>query len=496
MMKNHITLKKPKKEQPLEEYIRKRQRDEFETYFDIDIDDELMDPTNHEICNEWKQFFDQKRSAPSYDDYKIPLRDKNKNIVGYSFVSKEDYDDIAKYSWSRSRFGYIQNMTLGKMHRYIILKRMKLVVEKGYVVDHINSKKHDNRRSNLRIVTIAQNTQNNASRKNVNSSTQYRNVYKTKSKTNPWCAAVRLNGKRIYLGNYDSDIHAAEAFDCWLYHQTKIEPLLFKFNFPNNNYETMVPFVKKEQTSKYRGVFKAKNNRFIATVFINGKSVKLGDFLDEIDAANAVDNAILKHNLRGTVNFPANFPDCVPLQNIHILKRDIDNVVDCVQLITRNNDIEKANVTIDRDDYDSVKNYPLSFGSSRQYVKLSINGKYVLLHRFIMGVTDPAVFVDHIDGNGLNCTRKNLRLSNALQNAQNRTTKHTGVVNENGKYRAKIFSGNKNVFRKTYTLEDDARRARDIFLIDNPQYRHKKFYNDWTPELVEKWKKRLEALKK
>jgi hypothetical protein len=41
------------------------------------------------------------------------------------------------------------------------------------------------------------------------------------------------------------------------------------------------------------------------------------------------------------------------------------------------------------------------------------------LHRVIMGVVDPEVLVDHIDGNRLICTMQNLRLVDRSGNAQN-----------------------------------------------------------------------------
>lgn len=55
--------------------------------------------------------------------------------------------------------------------------------------------------------------------------------------------------------------------------------------------------------------------------------------------------------------------------------------------------------------------------------KTTVNGqggKTVLLHRTVMGCTDPSVFVDHEDSNKLNNVRLNLRLASRMQNGQNR----------------------------------------------------------------------------
>jgi AP2 domain len=42
------------------------------------------------------------------------------------------------------------------------------------------------------------------------------------------------------------------------------------------------------------------------------------------------------------------------------------------------------------------------------------------LHRFLLGLTDPAVAVDHADCNGLNNQRANLRIGSRSQNGANR----------------------------------------------------------------------------
>lgn len=47
--------------------------------------------------------------------------------------------------------------------------------------------------------------------------------------------------------------------------------------------------------------------------------------------------------------------------------------------------------------------------------------KVIYLHRFIMRVLNKKIQIDHKDGNGLNNTRKNLRLCTSGQNAMNKS---------------------------------------------------------------------------
>lgn len=57
------------------------------------------------------------------------------------------------------------------------------------------------------------------------------------------------------------------------------------------------------------------------------------------------------------------------------------------------------------------------------YRKTTISGKRgrsVRLHRVVLGVSDPDVYVDHKSGNKLDCTRDNLRATNRAGNARNR----------------------------------------------------------------------------
>ncbi len=90
------------------------------------------------------------------------------------------------------------------MHRAI------LNAPKGLLVDHIDGNGLNNRKSNLRLCTFAQNAHNSRPRRN--SSSRYKGVcwHKVKKK---WTVSIYKGGKRTYLGYYDDEIEAALAYD-------------------------------------------------------------------------------------------------------------------------------------------------------------------------------------------------------------------------------------------------------------------------------------------
>lgn len=84
---------------------------------------------------------------------------------------------------------------------------------------------------------------------------------------------------------------------------------------------------------------------------------------------------------------------------------------------------------VDDDDYELLSKYRWCVTSSKSkilYALRGVNGSTRKMHREIMGVTDPRIFVDHIDGNGLNNQKNNLRLATNSQNNCNRIAKKNG----------------------------------------------------------------------
>jgi hypothetical protein len=56
------------------------------------------------------------------------------------------------------------------------------------------------------------------------------------------------------------------------------------------------------------------------------------------------------------------------------------------------------------------------------YALAKINNKETRMHRLVLNVTDPLEIVDHVNRNRLDNRRKNLRIYNPQQNANNRET--------------------------------------------------------------------------
>lgn len=108
------------------------------------------------------------------------------------------------------------------MHRLIIAP------PSGMVIDHMNGNGLDNRRSNLRIATHAQNNQNRKMR--AGSEVPFKGVCRTGSKKNPYCVRMRIDGKSAYIGSYPTAEEAALTYDRMA---IKLHGEFALLNFPN-----------------------------------------------------------------------------------------------------------------------------------------------------------------------------------------------------------------------------------------------------------------------
>ncbi len=133
-------------------------------------------------------------------------------------VDDEDYDMLISIGkWTIDKDGYViktvksnstkSKQTTIKMHRII------MNAPKGLQVDHIDHNILNNQKSNLRLATKSQNSMNQRKSKRANCTSQYKGVSYQYDRIKKWRARIEVDGNQILIGNFDTEIDAAKAYD-------------------------------------------------------------------------------------------------------------------------------------------------------------------------------------------------------------------------------------------------------------------------------------------
>ncbi|MCP3682108.1 MAG: endonuclease [bacterium] len=106
---------------------------------------------------------------------------------------------------------------------------------------------------------------------------------------------------------------------------------------------------------------------------------------------------------------------------------------------------------VDKKDYDRCMQFKWHSDIHTRvvYGRSRMNGKKVRLHRFILGLTDPKIITDHIDGNGLNNRRSNLRVCSM---SQNNAGKRNGYEKATSKYKGVYWNKGKKKWHTAVTF--------------------------------------------
>jgi hypothetical protein len=120
---------------------------------------------------------------------------------------------------------------------------------------------------------------------------------------------------------------------------------------------------------------------------------------------------------------------------------------------------------VDKEDYDWLSQYNWHAEKGHKNVWYARRLKSVRMHRVILKAK-PGEIVDHINMNGLDNRRKNLRIVSKSENNRNqslrsdkKTSKYKGVSKVGNRYQARIKTNGKESYLGLYKTELGARRA-------------------------------------
>jgi hypothetical protein len=161
----------------------------------------------------------------------IELRRRNKPSL-WAVVDEADYERVMTHKWHAAcslRVTYAAasvringRRTTISLHRFIL----DVLDDASVEVDHIDTDGLNNRRSNLRLASRAENSRNRRSRRGTSS--RYKGVSWNKN-AKAWVANIARDGRMMYLGYFSSEIEAARAYD---YEAVVLHGDFARLNFP------------------------------------------------------------------------------------------------------------------------------------------------------------------------------------------------------------------------------------------------------------------------
>ena len=307
---------------------------------------------------------------------------------------------------------------------------------------------------------------------------------------------IVLNEKGNFIGYFDNEIIAAECYDTFILQNNVVHAPL---NFPEKKEllknKIYVPIQEKKKcNNEYYGV-KKNDIYYQARIVINKKEISIKSGKTAEECALAYDQYLVANKIyERKLNFPENHPEYATKLNVKTFYEPYDE--ESVKLIMYNKDIVAL---VNKKDYEIIKYYKCSC-SGGGYVTIKSDKKKPMLHRWLLKVTDPEITIDHINSNRSDNRRNNLRSSNEVKNAQNKskqksncTSKYIGISYRKSEriWVVSIIKNLKQVLNKTYKTEEEAARCRDLYIILFLPNDHYKKNFKWTEDEIKVWKEKL-----
>ncbi len=124
--------------------------------------------------------------------------------------------EIEKYKWHLQK-GYVATDWFDENDKHVQMCLHQAIIQisgqevpEGYEIDHKDTIKLNNLEENLRVCTRYQNQHNRTKQRNNTSG--YKGItWQEQSKK--WRAQIRVNNKKIFLGLFEKDLDAAQAYN-------------------------------------------------------------------------------------------------------------------------------------------------------------------------------------------------------------------------------------------------------------------------------------------
>ena len=161
----------------------------------------------------------------------------------WTILDEEDYYRLRSYKWivygtGHNLYAIRYKLVSPNKTAYVSMHREIMDANDERFVDHRNCDSLNNRRSNLRFATCAENIRNRRKRKNTTS--QYYNVHFDKTE-NIWDCRLTHQGKQIRIGRFKSEVEAARAYD---EAAKKYYGEFVRLNFPPESEESKALFAR------------------------------------------------------------------------------------------------------------------------------------------------------------------------------------------------------------------------------------------------------------